>query len=414
MSRLNVLLYNGSGVSQASRDHCLSNLKSFLSHSYDVQYVSPKSLREDPWTDSCALLVFPGGRDLPYQYDLSGVANKRIKTWVENGGKYLGFCAGAYYASSRVEFEVGTELEVVGDRELQFFPGICSGTTFPGFAYETEEGAREVKLDLARSAWRDNWSQSPETVEVWYNGGGSFILEEENKKMKDTVEVLARYGDLDHKPVAGVRCTVGKGTAVLWAVHPEHPTLFSASDSSTLTDYPGKEQRRQALLRATLAMLELDVLDLPAPPPQLCPLFLTSPVPNLVSQIVQSISTKCIPTDSTLLPTVNTPSIQLKDRNDTVILHPPYSNDDSTMLAKSIRARLGSSDPEVLRTTPKEIIPFPSFIPDVSQTPLFDLQYYFDTLKSLVPSSNSPFGTPFGNVLLYSEAITSTQTILDK
>ena len=102
-----VLVYNGSGVSAASRDHALHSLRSFLSHRYDVQLISPKSLRDDPWPGVCSLLVFPGGRDLPYQYDLAGKANDRIQAWVQAGGRFLGFCAGAYYASSRVEFEIG-------------------------------------------------------------------------------------------------------------------------------------------------------------------------------------------------------------------------------------------------------------------------------------------------------------------
>jgi glutamine amidotransferase-like uncharacterized protein len=52
--------------------------------------------------------------------------------FVSQGGGYLGLCAGAYYACARVEFEPGTRLEVVGDRELAFFPGIAQGAAFPG------------------------------------------------------------------------------------------------------------------------------------------------------------------------------------------------------------------------------------------------------------------------------------------
>jgi glutamine amidotransferase-like uncharacterized protein len=48
------------------------------------------------------------------------------------GGSYLGLCAGAYYGSSRVVFEPGTPLEVIGDRELAFFPGIARGAAYPG------------------------------------------------------------------------------------------------------------------------------------------------------------------------------------------------------------------------------------------------------------------------------------------
>ena len=58
-------------------------------------------------------------------YEKTG--NERIREYVSKGGKYLGICAGGYYASSYVEFEKSTTLEVLGDRELSFFPGKAIG-----------------------------------------------------------------------------------------------------------------------------------------------------------------------------------------------------------------------------------------------------------------------------------------------
>lgn len=406
MSKLNVLLYNGSGVSASSRDHCLNSLRSFLSHGYDVQFVNPKQLRSEPWTDSCALLVFPGGRDLPYTYDLSGLANKRIKDWVESGGSYLGFCAGGYYASARVEFEVGTPMEVTGDRELAFFPGVCRGTSFPGFAYETEEGAREVRLSLERGNWRDHWEQSPQDVDVWYNGGGEFVLDD-TRAMRENVQILARYDELPTRPVAGVKCQVGKGTAVLWAVHPEHPTLLENKGFATKS-YEVKEHSRQALLRATLKLLGLDVSELPAPPPRLLPLFLTSPDISLLSSISTRIASHKV---STPCLTSSTPSITLADRHDSFSIYSPVSQSTIEGVLESSRARVGTSDPEILRITPKDILVCES-IPDLRYTPLFDLERYFRLLKEGGQGSDS--GSMFGQVVLYGESVSSTQTMLDK
>lgn len=398
---LNVLLYNGSGVSAASRDFALANLRSFLAHRYDVQLVSPKSLREEPWTDTCALLVFPGGRDLPYQYDLEGKANRRIREWVESGGRYLGFCAGAYYASKRVEFEVGTELEVVGDRELGFFPGTCSGTAFPGFAYETEAGAREVVVELNRTAWRDHWSQSPESAAVWYNGGGAFVMDPE--RSYPNVEVLAMYGQLPSRPAAGVRCEVGRGRAVLWAVHPEHPTFLSPSpspiDGASIDTFEVKEQRRQGLLRATLGMLDLDVSDVPAPLPQLLPLFLTSPDLSLVNKTAQAIASYGKNNGAG--------AIHLADRHDQFFLYPATA---ATRLLAEAHAQPGSSDADVLHAAPKYIAACNTAVPSTDFTPLFDLPSYFRELD-IATGDTAPV---FGNVLLYGEAVTSTQTMLDK
>ncbi|KAL8278977.1 hypothetical protein RQP46_008646 [Phenoliferia psychrophenolica] len=393
---MQVLVYNGSGVSAASRDHALHSLRSFLSHQYDVQLVSPKSLREDPWPGVCSLLVFPGGRDLPYQHDLAGKANARIRDFVAQGGRFLGFCAGAYYASERVEFELGSPLEVIGTRELGFFPGTCRGTVFPGFAYETEAGARQVELELNRSAWRDHWSQSPESASVWYNGGGAFL---DTDNCGPNVVVLARYAQVESKAAAGVRCQVGKGVAVLWAVHPEHPTLLDPTSSSPQQEYDTRESRRQHLLRATLAMLDLEVSDVPAPPPRLSPLFLTSPNLALVESIAGAIASKA---DST-----TTTTAEIKDRNDAFTLHPPEAAMD---VATRLRAAPGSNDPDVLRTTTKEIIACTSAVPPTPLTPLFDLTSYFQQLEA----ATAPSPPRFGCTLLYGESVTSTQTMLDK
>ncbi|MEW5299670.1 MAG: hypothetical protein WDW36_002662 [Sanguina aurantia] len=69
----------------------------------------------------------PGGADLPYCRLLNGQGNNMITEYVKGGGSYLGLCAGAYYGCSSVEFEPGSSMEVSGDRELAFFPGVAVG-----------------------------------------------------------------------------------------------------------------------------------------------------------------------------------------------------------------------------------------------------------------------------------------------
>ncbi|GAA5904307.1 biotin--[acetyl-CoA-carboxylase] ligase BPL1 [Sporobolomyces salmoneus] len=393
MSKLNVLVYNGSGVSASSRDYTLHSLRTFLSHRYDVQLVTPKTLREEPWTDNCALLVFPGGRDLPYLFDLSGKPNRRIKEYVENGGKYLGICAGAYYACQEIEFEKGTALEVTGQRELGFFPGLCRGTTFPGFEYETEAGARETSLALRREAWRDHWSQSPDHCEVWYNGGGSFVLNPDGSPPKG-VQVLAEYEETEPKQVAGVLCSVGKGQALLWAVHPEHPSLDSIDGSPRQE----KELHRLNLVRGTLSQLGLDVSDGPAPLPKLLPLVLASSDPSVASQIASEIASRG--------EAMSHSTAGLVDRNDTFVLHPASSFDS---LVQAARSRQGTTDPEELRQEQKLICVCDESPLPKSSTPLFDISAYFNNLAHL---SNGQ--AKIGQALLYGEVVTSTQTMLDK
>ncbi|SCV67524.1 BQ2448_5135 [Microbotryum intermedium] len=405
-SKTNILVYNGSGVSAASLAFTLASLKAYASHHYDVQLVSPKTLLSDPWTETCALLVFPGGRDLPYLFDLQGEANRRIKAWVtKEGGKYLGFCAGAYYASKEIEFERGTRLEVVGQRELGFFPGMCQGPVFAGFEYETEAGAREVSIALERNVWRDHWSMSPERVDVWYNGGGHFVLDEDTMTMeqRSRTGVLARYEQVEGRPIAGVVCDVGNkgGKAVLWSVHPEHPSLATNSPKASSTlDFDTKEGLRRALLRSTLALLDVQVSEEAAPPPRLLPLFLTSTDLDLVTRTAIAIASKRVAGQQS--------SATLEDRNDSFLLHPSSSAKEVIQVH---RVRQGTFDVEELRTTMKQIVVCSEGLPPRELTPLFDAGAYFELKEALAAGSEV---AGIGGILMYGETVTSTQTLMEK
>jgi len=167
----------------------------------------------------------PGGADLPFCRILNGEGNRRIKQYVYSGGAYAGFCAGGYYASSRCEFEVGDDkMEVAGDRELQFFPGICRGTAFPGFEYSSETGTRAAELRVEKASLPSSAGVLPEMFRSYSNGGGVYV---DALKYKDRgVEVLANYTeelkvDPGECAAAVVFCKVGEGCALLTGSHPE-------------------------------------------------------------------------------------------------------------------------------------------------------------------------------------------------
>lgn len=113
---------------------------------YEVVTINAGELLAGGWQARTALLVMPGGADLPYCKHLNGTGNAHIRDFVATGGSYLGICAGAYYACARIEFEPGGTMEVVGDRELRFFPGAARGAVVPGFDYQTERGAAAVRV----------------------------------------------------------------------------------------------------------------------------------------------------------------------------------------------------------------------------------------------------------------------------
>ena len=168
--------------------------------------------------------MFPGGADLGYCRTLNGEGNRRISQYVERGGSYLGFCAGAYYGSQHCEFEKGKKpLEVVGDRELAFYPGTCRGLAFPGFVYHSEAGARAVELKVFKESLGK--LSLPDAFRSYYNGGGVFV---DAPKYKDRgVEILASFVqelnvDAGEGAAAVVYCKVEQGGALLSCPHPEY------------------------------------------------------------------------------------------------------------------------------------------------------------------------------------------------
>jgi biotin--protein ligase len=181
-------------------------------------------LIKEPWTAACALLVIPGGADLPYCRTLNGEGNRRISQFVQRGGAYLGFCAGGYFGSKRCEFEVGNrKLEVVGSRELAFFPGTCRGAAFPGFVPDSSAGARAAEVKVSKLTLPVG--AVPEIFKSYFNGGGVFV--DASKYSDQGVEVLASYTeelkvDSGEGSAAVVYCRVGDGSVILTGIHPEY------------------------------------------------------------------------------------------------------------------------------------------------------------------------------------------------
>mgnify|MGYP001804254009 CR=1 FL=1 len=124
-----VYIYNDIGSSRDSIRHSLYTLTQIISSDYNIQTIDSAEIKRKEWVKDAALLAMPGGADIAYMEKLNGQGNNIIKEYVKNGGSYLGICAGAYYASGEVEFDKDGPLEVLGKRELAFFPGKTIGPT---------------------------------------------------------------------------------------------------------------------------------------------------------------------------------------------------------------------------------------------------------------------------------------------
>lgn len=200
-----IKVYSDIGVYQDSLKDLLSELSA-----WNTSLITSKEIVNTSWESDTSLLIIPGGRDIPYHVALKGKGNARIRSFVNNGGSFLGICAGAYYGCRNVEFDRGTPLEVVGERELAFFPGIARGPAYgPGtFRYNSDDGARASTIN-------DDFHQ--ESFKTFHNGGCYFA---DTQKYPD-VRVLAKYLDISDHPAAIIECSFGRGRAILSGVHIE-------------------------------------------------------------------------------------------------------------------------------------------------------------------------------------------------
>ncbi len=234
---MNILIYKGEGVGPIAFKQTMNSLKEASPTFASIRAINSAGLLEEAWEETASLLVFPGGRALPYHTHLKGAANHRIRSYVSRGGTYLGLCAGAYYGASHVEFEKGHPLEVCGSRELAFFPGVAKGPAYGPrlFRYKSEKGSRVAKVDTV-GAWIHSDS---EPFHLYYNGGCYF----ESAEQHSNVAIFARYADLPGSPAALVRCEVEKGQAFLCGVHPEYPfTALNLLDPYSRTLLPSLSQ----------------------------------------------------------------------------------------------------------------------------------------------------------------------------
>jgi biotin--protein ligase len=220
-----VYIYAGPGVSKSSLIQTENTMNAFLKFNYLIKHILPEQIIHDNWEKQTALLIVPGGADIPYMQALNGIGNQKIRSYVENGGAFLGICAGSYYGGNFVDFAKGTDLEVLGARELSFFPGIVRGPILAPYDYQSESGARAAKV-----IWRDAFEfQKNSCFKIYYNGGGAFV--DADKKSNTTI--LACY-DTEGQEAAIIECRVGSGKAILSGVHFEYDPTFLDADNEYL------------------------------------------------------------------------------------------------------------------------------------------------------------------------------------
>ncbi|MCB9030089.1 MAG: biotin--protein ligase [Deltaproteobacteria bacterium] len=244
-----VYIYNDLGVGERSLE---AATRSFRSLNFEVAHIGASEVLHKDWHEDALLFVMPGGADLPYCQKLNGSGTAKIKSYVESGGKYLGFCAGAYFGSGYVEFEKGHELEVLGERELKFFPGKTIGPAYGlgTYDYKWPKDGRAAQVSFVNDA---------SVYCIYYSGGCYF----EQPEKFSNVKVVARFQDINGNPAAAVLCSVGKGKVLLSGVHPEFSLELirekGIDKQEVVLELSTKDDSREIYLKRYLQEIDLPI-----------------------------------------------------------------------------------------------------------------------------------------------------------
>jgi len=148
------------------------------------------------------VVFFPGGYAYGYQLGLDGHESK-IRSFVNNGGGYMGVCAGSFYASSSIVWD-GTTY----DYPLDLFSGQDIGPL--------SDIAPWPDYDLAPININDSVIGNLGNQQQFYYGGGY----KTTPSGTSTVATYQHTGQYSGEPDA-IRFTYGDGHVLLVGTHPE-------------------------------------------------------------------------------------------------------------------------------------------------------------------------------------------------
>jgi len=243
-----IYIYDDAGVSQESLAQTQQTFSAAVGKKYTVQTLNAEGVKNAAWVNDAALLVMPGGADVPYATKLDGAGNQVIKDYVKRGGAFLGICAGGYYGASFVEFDKNGSLEVIGPRELQFFPGKAVGPILAKYDYQSNSGVRVANVILKEGT----------VLGLYYNGGGFFS----HAETYPNTSVIGWYQLPDHQKLpAIVKMQHGKGVVILSGVHFEYAAeMLDRDDKFVAKIVPvlmANSKKRELLVAKIFQLLRL-------------------------------------------------------------------------------------------------------------------------------------------------------------
>lgn len=210
-----IRVYNGYGASELAQQTIAQR---FNHHRIKACSISAEKIKASEFQKDTDILVFGGKSVTQFKQALGEQGLDAIKTYVENGGHYLGICAGGYFGAKQIDFvgrETNGDLYTKQAKGLGFFNGIAKGSlTEVASPYTGTADSAEI---MTIATHKDSIK-----YQTLYWGGPQFIPNNEHPK-KDT-RILSHFNTATgDNLIMGVQCDVGDkgGKATLLGYHPE-------------------------------------------------------------------------------------------------------------------------------------------------------------------------------------------------
>jgi hypothetical protein len=226
------LVWNGTGAcdDDGTNDCALAGYTAVTTAGLTAKYVNENTpvataAEVAALFENVKVWVMPGGYADNEVVAIPTAMRTALISFIQNGGGYVGWCAGAFAATS----QIGT----IGDPGLGIFPGNT-------VVYNTTSKQNSYGGSIEKMTWENG------TRYLYLEGGPNFT------NLPSSVEVIARYDD--NVSVGAARTTFGNGRVFLSGVHPEAPTWWW--EGTGITDPDGSDMSYAADMVKWAASLE--------------------------------------------------------------------------------------------------------------------------------------------------------------
>jgi glutamine amidotransferase-like uncharacterized protein len=161
---------------------------------YDIQFVKA----DDILSGNPTAILFPGGSASIFATKLGKKRRKKIVKWVEDGGIYIGVCAGAYLASSTYEWSLGISPIIVSrnwckgkyDVKIKINDNEHLVNYFNGPTCESWENVEVIGTYTEGIPHYQSTINSPAITFNQYETGKVFLISPHLEKKESTLDVL--------------------------------------------------------------------------------------------------------------------------------------------------------------------------------------------------------------------------------